>query len=311
MADLTRALMELKVGEVRSAEPMARHTSFRLGGPARAMVWPRGPAEAAALVDWLKSREPFFVLGRGSNLLVADQGYDGVVVNLRKLPATLQPAGAGLVVVSASFPAARLAREVRRFGLVGLEFLAGIPGSIGGAVAMNAGAHGSELGDFVQEAWVTDGSPVASLVHSQLGFGYRQSIFPAAGLLLSVSLRLPTGDTSAAADLERSYLERRRASQPWRWPSAGSVFRNPPGQAAGRLIEGVGGKGRRQGGAEISTVHANFIVNRGGARAAEVLSLLRWAREAVEREYGIQMIPEIRLLGFAAPDLDWLPEVRL
>lgn len=309
MSDLVTALAELGYGPVRGGEPLSRHTSFRIGGPARAMIWPRGPEEVGALLAWLTPREEFFVLGRGSNLLVADAGYPGVVVNLRGLPPDIRYDAPDLLQVSASYPVALLAREGRRHGLVGLEFLSGIPGSLGGAVAMNAGAHGSEIGAFLVRAFLTDalGQPW-ELGPAELGFGYRQSRLPAAGILLEAWFRLAPGDVAEAATEERTYFLKRRDTQPWRWPSAGSVFRNPAGDSAGRLIEKVGGKGRREGGAEISVTHANFIVNVGGATASEVLALMRWARETVFREFGIALVPEIRLLGFSSTGLAWMEE---
>lgn len=309
MSDLIAELGRLGLGTVQGAVPLSRHTSFRIGGPARVMIWPQGPAEVATLLSWLSPREEFFVLGRGSNLLVAEAGYPGVVVNLRHLPADLRFDAGGVLKVSASYPVSRLAREARRHGLVGLEFLSGIPGSLGGAVAMNAGAHGSEIGAFLGRAFLADGvGQTREMGPAELGFGYRESRLPAAGILLEAWLQLAPGDAMAAAAAERSFFDRRRATQPWQWPSAGSVFRNPAGASAGRLIEQVGGKGRREGGAEISPEHANFIVNRGGAKATEVLALMRWARESVFREFGLALRPEIRFLGFTAADLAWLAE---
>lgn len=243
---------------------------------------------------------PWLVAGKGSNILVSDRGFEGVVIRLRGELAEVDvrpaqeyaSAGGGATI-------RRLLDQCAERGLGGLEFLAGIPGTAGGAVAMNAGALGRETGEVVREVRIlTSKGPMVTYTPNGLGFSYRSCRLPRGALVTRVNfeVRRETPD-EVRSNISRN-LERRRRTQPLGFPSAGSVFRNPPGDSAWRLVETAGMKGKRIGGAEISTRHANVIVNRGGATAQDILSLMNLAREQVLRCTGVELESEIRPVGF-------------
>ena len=292
--------------ELREGEPMSRHTTFRIGGPAELMALP-GTAEeartalrAAAALDV----EPFF-LGNGSNLLAADAGYDGFVLKpageleeIRELPPgageekTRLAAGGGAALSRLS--AAALVR-----GLTGLEFAQGIPGSVGGAVTMNAGAYGGEISQtLLQVAALERDGTERILSAAECGLGYRRSRFSGGGMLVCRAVfALPRGDREEIAARMEDFSCRRREKQPLEYPSAGSVFKRPEGHFAGALIEQCGLKGLTVGGAQVSEKHAGFIVNLGGASCADVLELVDRVRERVLRETGVELEMEVRTLG--------------
>lgn len=291
-------LRKLAVGEVLVAEPMAPHTSFRIGGPSLAMVFPTTIAEIRALMQWSQEKDvPVLVLGRGSNVLCPDEGLQAVVLNMSRLgPEPMFDHDE--VVAGAGVAMSRLARLAVQHGYTGLEFAAGIPGTFGGVLTMNAGAHGGEIAHVVHSVTVlTSDLQVETWTKSQLGYRYRHSALQRPGMVaLAGTLHLERGDLEAARAKLKLYLEQRRAKQPLSRPNCGSVFTNPPGGSAGALIESVGGKGRIVGDAQISDLHANFIINRGNARARDVLSLIEWAQNEVYRVYGITLEPEVRIL---------------
>jgi UDP-N-acetylmuramate dehydrogenase len=289
----------LGADRVRVAEPMCRHTSFRIGGPADILVLPRDTAELKqSLIIARELGLPILILGNGSNLLVRDGGIRGVVIKLAGCGAgcsnegTHLTAGAGLLLTEVAVAAAEA-------GLSGLEFAAGIPGTVGGGVVMNAGAYDGEMKDIVARV-VTIDADGGEHIYSQgdLGFGPRESILQhRAEYVTSVTFALRRGDRSEILAKMRELNQRRQDKQPLDLPSAGSVFRRPPGHYAGDLIQRAGLKGRRVGGAQVSEKHAGFIVNQGGATASDVLTLIAEIQHEVERQFGVWLMTEIKVVG--------------
>lgn len=280
-------------------EPMSRHTSFRVGGPVDALVCPGAAGEIAAVLDWCRRREiPRLIMGNGTNLLIRDGGFRGVVVKLSERFRGVSVSG-NRVTAQAGASLAAVARAARRASLSGLEFAAGIPGTVGGAVAMNAGAYGGAMADVTGWAEVLDaGGEVRRIDGRDMGFGYRRSRLQDEEMTaLSVELELIPGDGAGIQARMDELAARRMETQPLTLPSAGSVFKRPPGGYAGRLVEEAGLKGARVGGAQVSPKHAGFIVNLGGATAADILTLMDRVAGAVERRTGIRLEPEVRILG--------------
>lgn len=300
IAEAGRRALAAALGEhVRFDAPLARHTSLRIGGPADALVAPAGHDELARTLALCREHDlPYLVLGNGFNTLVLDGGAAGVVITLGRFRALEEVPGPRLRA-EAGVTHATITRRCIERGLAGLEFAAGIPGTMGGWAAMNAGLHEREVKDVLVEAEVmrADGSRT-TLSNQALAFRYRAAAgLPPGAIVLCVTFDVQRSTRDAVtAEVER-HLSRRSATQPLDIPSCGSVFKNPTGDFAGRLIEAVGLKGTRVGGAEISTVHANFIVNRGGATAADVLALVERARAGVRERFGITLEPELRVVG--------------
>ncbi|MEK7279894.1 MAG: UDP-N-acetylmuramate dehydrogenase [Nitrospirota bacterium] len=284
-------------GEIKFNEPMNRYTSFKIGGDADAMIFPEGVDDLKkAVLGIKKHRMPFFVMGKGTNLLVLDGGIRGIVINLksfRKL--SLLPDGS--LYAGAGAQLQLLARHAAGIGLSGLEFASGIPGSLGGAIVMNAGANGGEIGPLISEIRIldTDGE-IRDINGDRLRFGYRSSYLPQ-GIIISAELRLKRSEKTETRDKGRREIIRRGKTQPLSLPNAGSVFKNPPGDYAGRLIEEAGLKGLTVGGAQVSPLHANFIVNMGRATARDVLALIRKIGKKVETDKGITLELEIKVVG--------------
>jgi UDP-N-acetylmuramate dehydrogenase len=294
------ALEDLLGDRVRFDVPLAKHTSLRIGGPADALATPDDRPELARLLALCAAHGlPHHVLGGGFNTLVLDVGLDGVVIQLTRFRRVEERPG-GAVRAEAGVSHSKLTRFCVERGLSGLEFGAGIPGTIGGWIAMNAGVHEREVRDAALEveAMTPTGGAVRRLSPHSLRFVYRalRGVAPGSVLLsvlFAVSVSTPE---RVKAEVER-HLAKRSSTQPLDVPSCGSVFKNPPGDFAGRLIEAAGLKGLRVGGAEISTVHANFIVNRGGAKAADVLALIERARAAVHARHGVDLHTEVHVVG--------------
>ncbi len=302
-APARRALEALLADRVRFDVPMARLTSLGVGGPADAVADPADRRELAGLLGLLhRFRLPCLLLGRGFNVLVLDGGIEGVVLRLGRFR-LLEERPGGLLRAEAGVSHAQLTRFCVGRGLAGLEFGAGIPGTLGGWLAMNAGIGSREVVDVVHEVEVMSptGRQRSHLGRDRLRFRYRALRGLAPGsVLVSALLRVRPADPAAVrAEVER-LLARRAATQPLDVPSCGSVFENPPGDFAGRLIEAAGLKGEREGGAEISSVHANFIVNRGGATARDVLTLIERARRQIAERASIALRTEVRIVGRAA-----------
>lgn len=301
IAEAVRAELRELLGErVRFDAPLARHTSLRVGGPADALAAPADRAELARLLALCaRQRLAHLVLGHGFNTLVLDGGVDGVVIQLARFR-RIEARPEGLLFAEAGVSHRQLVNFCAERGLAGLEFGAGIPGTLGGWLAMNAGIPEREIGDAVRELEVMSptGASTRRLPRAELEFRYRALVGLAPGsLILAALLEVTAADPRVVRTEVARLLAKRAASQPLDVPSCGSVFKNPPGDYAGRLIEAAGLKGLRVGDAEISPVHANFIANRGRARAADVLALVEQARERVAREFGIELEPEVRILG--------------
>lgn len=295
-------------GELRLNEPLAAHTSWRVGGPAARLYRPADSADLVAFLRGLDPAEPLLWLGLGSNLLISDAGFPGTVIETQgaltglELLAPAEGDAPGRIQAEAGVTCAKLARFAARNGLVGIEFLAGIPGTVGGALAMNAGAWGGETWPHVARVTTIDrAGQTCERGPDAFEVGYRQVVGPPGEWFLSAEFQLPAGDTAAAQARIRALLDRRAATQPTGLPSCGSVFRNPPGDHAARLIEAAGLKGRRIGGAEVSPKHANFIINLGDASAADIARLIALVQAEVERTSGIRLIPEVRRVGDLNP----------
>lgn len=281
------------------AEPMTKHTSFHIGGPAELMAQPQSEAELQSLL--LKAAEaavPVTLVGNGSNLLVRDKGIRGLVIKLGSMLRDIKVSGNELTFGS-GVSLAQASRKAAELGLSGMEFAVGIPGSIGGAVYMNAGAYDGEMSKVVKSVRVMDAAgEVSELSAGELDFGYRHSALQGSGkIVTSVTVELAAGDKQAIAEKMADFSNRRITKQPLELPSAGSMFKRPPGYFAGTLIDQTGLKGYTVGGAQVSTKHAGFVVNIGGATAADVLQLISDVQEKVFAAHGVHLEPEVLVLG--------------
>ena len=279
-------------------EPLSRHTSFRVGGPADCFVSVHSENELTELVDYLKNHEiPCFLLGRGSNLLVSDSGFRGAIL---QLSGEFDSIGCSdtTVVCGAGASLAALASFALEHSLTGLEFASGIPGSLGGGIIMNAGAYGGELGDFVNSVRILKDGKVLSYPKAEMDFSYRTSRAKREGLtVLSAEFTLSRGEPDQIRSKMRELNEKRREKQPLEFPSAGSTFKRPEGNFAGKLIEEAGLSGVSVGGARVSEKHCGFLINSGGATAADLHRLIRLVQEKVQQNSGILLEPEVIFLG--------------
>ena len=298
--DEDRAALRDRFGErARFDEALAPHTWWKIGGPADAFVTAATSDELAFVLRHVfRRRLPMFVLGSGSNLLVGDGGIRGIVLRLEGDFTALDVRVEGTEVVVAAGGSASLpvvCTRVATLGGVGVDGLAGIPATIGGAIRMNAGTD-REIGEFAREVVVQ--TPARPEPHAiSVGWQYRQTSIPPDAIVSRIRLGFERGDPAAVRERLQTRLVRRKATQPVALPNSGSCFRNPPGDHAGRLIEALGAKGWREGGAEVSTLHANFIVNTGGASARDVATLLARVRRAVEERFGVALHLEVHLVG--------------
>jgi UDP-N-acetylmuramate dehydrogenase len=298
--DAARAELAVRFGErVAFDAPLAPKTWWKIGGPADALVDARDVDDVTFALQFCARRKlPVFALGAGSNLLVGDGGIRGVVLQLGGTYDALDVRVEGGAVVahagaSASLP--QLVAQAASLGAVGVDGLAGIPASVGGALFMNAGTD-REIGEFVREVRVH--TPARPEAHATwVGFSYRHTTLPRDAIVSDVSLAFEAGDVAAVRARTQDRLVRRKATQPVALPNAGSCFRNPPGDRAGRLIEAAGAKGWREGGAEVSPLHANFIVNVDNARASDVSTLLARVHRAVDERFGVDLHLEVHLVG--------------
>ena len=294
-----------KSGQLRMNEPMSKHTSWRVGGAAEIFFKPASLDDLSRFLRDLDEDTPVFWLGLGSNLLVRDGGLEGAVISGTGAFRELEKIDTGdsgdssrrLVRVGASVPCTRLARQCIRWGYGPSEFFAGIPGTVGGALAMNAGAHGGETWERVRSVTTIDRrGEVHRRTTDEFTIGYRSVSGPASEWFTSAVMEFdPAVDPSM--DVLKEMLARRKNTQPLGLPSCGSVFRNPPGDHAARLIESAGLKGHRIGSAEVSTKHANFIINRGGASAAEIEALIEHVKQTVADVPGVDLVHEVRIVG--------------
>jgi UDP-N-acetylmuramate dehydrogenase len=284
--------------------PMAPYTTFRVGGKAEVLCPIEIVDQLQAVMAFLyQDAIPYLVVGRGSNLLVKDGGIEGVVFILRGRLATIEKSleGGSMFTAGGGLSISELLRYCQTQGLGGLEFLAGIPGTVGGAVAMNAGARGRDIGARVAGVQlVTSSADVVSIARDALHFSYRQSSIPPGAVIVKVELTFQEATPEEVGAKVAAFLKERQEKQPLEHPSAGSIFKNPPQGHAGRLIEKAGLKGKRIGGAMISPKHANWIVNTGGAQAEDILALMKLAQQKVKEQTGIDLDPEIKVVGKGA-----------
>jgi UDP-N-acetylmuramate dehydrogenase len=298
-----RAALQTIFGERAQFDaPLAPYTSWRIGGPADALLLVETTDELAGVLSLVAKRKlPWYVLGSGSNLLVGDGGIRGIVVRLAadftRLEITEEPEHV-VVRAGASSSLSLLVGQAASRGALGIDGLAGIPGSVGGALRMNAGTD-REIGEFVRDVWVqTPAKPEPHAVTPQ--YFYRHTTLARDAIVSSVTLAFERGEPGAVRERLQERLVRRKKTQPLQFPNAGSCFRNPAGDKAGRLIEAAGAKGWSEGGAEVSELHANFILNRGDAKAADVASLLARVRRAVLEKFGVELELEVHFVGVFA-----------
>lgn len=280
--------------------PMARYTSFKIGGPADLLVTAPDAAAASGVLDVCRRQGiPVLFLGNGTNMLVSDDGVRGVVLRLSGESAELIRRQEETLVCPAGAPLKQFCRSAREQGLAGLEFAYGIPGTVGGAVFMNAGAYGGQMEDVLlwAEALYPDGT-VRKIHKDDMALGYRHSLFmEEKAVVVSAAVRLTPDNPDAVGARMEEFLRRRREKQPLEYPSAGSFFKRPEGYFAGALIESSGLKGFAVGGAQVSEKHAGFVINRGGATCAQVRELARQVQERVYRDHGVLLEPEVRFIG--------------
>lgn len=303
MENLQKCIDELKQILPQEAvlldEPMSKHTTFKIGGPADCFVIPSTVEEAVKVIKIIhKYNMPFTMIGNGSNLLVMDKGIRGIVVNLNERFAKIEQKK-NILRVQCGALMADVSKFAGSCSLTGLEFAVGIPGSIGGCIFMNAGAYDGEIKNAVKSVTtVTKDGKLVRYTKEQAQFGYRHSIFQDNGdLILEVELELSFGDKEAIEAKMADLTQRRETKQPLELPSAGSTFKRPPGYFAGTLIDQTGLKGLTVGGAQISTKHAGFVVNIGGATAQNVLDLIAQVQKRVYEKHGVKLYPEVKMIG--------------
>jgi UDP-N-acetylmuramate dehydrogenase len=289
-------------GEIMMNEPLSRHTSLKIGGPVEMMVFPNDPMSLKnILTSAIEEDVPVFVIGAGTNLLVKDEGLDGIALSMDafdQVRVIEEKDGKVTIFVGAGVSLGRLINFTKEKGYSGLEALAGIPGSFGGAIYMNAGSFGVEIKDvLVSVAIMNRYGKIAILEKENLRFSYRNSNLPEGVIILSANIQLRKVSPEEVGEQVKEYLGRKRESQPLGEASAGCVFRNPEGESAGRLIELAGCKGMRSGDAEVSEKHANYIINKGSATSRDFIDLMQKVREKVQEHSGISLEPEIKIIG--------------
>lgn len=285
-------------GQLLRDEPMSRHTTFRIGGPADMMFFPAMEQQIALAIRLaLDYHIPYTVIGNGSNLIVRDGGVIGLVIALGERFSHISIEN-NVLTAEAGATLSKVAAEAQRAGLSGLEFVSGIPGTLGGGCAMNAGAYGGQLSDALIDARVLIDDEIRTLMRDEMQMGYRTTLpLREGGIVLSARFRLQSGDPNAISERMRELNARRREKQPLNFPSAGSVFKRPEGYFAGALIEQAGLKGAQIGGAQVSEKHAGFIVNIGNATAGDVLTLIERVQKTVFEHSGVHLETEVRVIG--------------
>lgn len=284
-------------GTILLDEPLSKYTWMKVGGAADYYVEPADKNDLIEIAKYFRQNNfPFHILGRGSNVLVSDDGIRGAVMSLETALSGLKMEG-GRILAGAGVWLQKFVDFCIQQNLAGVEMLAGIPGTVGGAVVMNAGAHGGEISNYLVDVEVFRGCEVTRVVKEDAEFSYRQSAFEK-DIVLSATFELPQGNREELTKRRRELILKRNETQPLELPNSGSMFKNPPNTFAAKLIEQAGLKGKRIGNAQISEKHANFIVNLGSANAADILQLLELARRTVYQNSGIELELEVRLLGF-------------
>ena len=291
--------MTLGSDNVRLHEPMKKHTTFRIGGPADYYLCPHSTEELQKILQICRENKlEFFILGNGSNLLVSDKGYRGVVIQLWRNFSDIETED-NTITVKAGALLSKVAAEALEESLTGMEFASGIPGTMGGAVMMNAGAYGGEMKDIIREVTVlTREGKLLTLSKEEMNFGYRTSVVKEKGyVVISAELQLRKGDREEIRKVMDELKERRVTKQPLDMPSAGSTFKRPEVYFAGKLIMDAGLRGFSVGGAQISEKHCGFVVNKGDATAADVLGLIGEVQKRVQEKFGVALEPEVKFLG--------------
>ncbi|KFN01868.1 UDP-N-acetylmuramate dehydrogenase [Bacillus clarus] len=300
MEQLVNELLEAKVGRVLVKEPLARYTTMKIGGPADILIVPKHVAGIKKTLELVKKyKVKWTAIGRGSNLLVSDLGIEGVVIRLGegldhlKVEETIIRVGGG-------YPLIKLSTLLSRRGLAGLEFASGIPGSIGGAVYMNAGAHNSDISNILTRTHIMFEDGIFEwLAKDEMEFSYRTSVLQTKrpGIVLEAEFQLKAGEREEITSRMQKNKDYRRETQPWNYPCAGSIFRNPLPYFAGDLVEKAGLRGYQIGGAKISEMHGNFIINAGSASAQDVLELIEFIKKTIKEKFGIDMHTEVEIIG--------------
>ncbi|WNS77083.1 UDP-N-acetylmuramate dehydrogenase [Bacillus sp. DTU_2020_1000418_1_SI_GHA_SEK_038] len=300
MNEIIDLLNEFNIGKIKEQEPLANHTTMKIGGPADLFIEPSSVENIIKTVEILhKYNVKWTAIGRGSNLLISDLGIEGAVIKL----------GSGLshmeineseLTVGGGYSIVSLSTQISRKGLSGLEFASGIPGSVGGAVYMNAGAHGSDISKILTKAHILfEDGKVEWLSNEEMEFSYRTSVLQKKrpGIVIEAVFQLQPGDKNKIFEEMQRNKDYRKETQPWNYPCAGSIFRNPLPNYAGKLIEDAGLKGYSIGGAKVSDMHGNFIVNTGNAKAADVLALIQHIKEKIHEKYTIKIETEVEIIG--------------
>ncbi|TWI55773.1 UDP-N-acetylmuramate dehydrogenase [Halalkalibacter nanhaiisediminis] len=299
MKQFIEAMKKEKVGIIKENEPLSNHTTWKIGGPADVLLEPSSVEDLKRVMELIDLYQvPWRVIGRGSNLLVADGGIEGAVIKLGKGIDDLEIKDE-IVRVGGGYPLIKLATVISREGLSGLEFAGGIPGSVGGAVFMNAGAHGSDISNILKEALVLYPNGRLEWISAKdMEFSYRTSrLQKEEGICVEAIFQLKRGQKEEIVSHMQANKDYRRESQPWKYPTCGSVFRNPLPNHAGKLIETAGLKGYQIGGAQISLMHANFIVNIDHAKAQDVIDLISHVKETIKEKYNVDMEAEVEMIG--------------
>ena len=300
MKQLAKELIEAEVGKVLENEALARYTTMKIGGPADILIVPSSVIGVEKALDLVKKyHTKWTAIGRGSNLLVSDNGIEGVVIRLGEGLDHLEVEGT-TVRVGGGYPLIKLSTLLSRQGLAGLEFASGIPGSIGGAVYMNAGAHKSDMSEVLTRARIMfDDGTMKWLTKEEMEFSYRTSVLQTKrpGIVVEAELQLKAGNREEIVSIMQKNKDYRRETQPWDHPCAGSIFRNPLPNFAGDLVEKAGLRGYQIGGAKISEMHGNFIVNAGAASAQDVLDLIAFVKKTIKEKFGVDMHTEVEIIG--------------
>lgn len=287
-------------GQILTHEPMKKYTTFKIGGPADIMVKPENKEQLSAVLKVCHKEEiPYYILGNGSNLLVSDEGYRGVIIQLYNQFAEIKVEGNHIIAQSGAL-LAKIAAKALEYELTGFEFAHGIPGTLGGAVVMNAGAYGGEMKHVLVSCEVmTPEGEILNLSHDALELGYRTSVVQKKNyIVLEATIALEKGDQEKIQELMKDYAGRRRDKQPLDKPSAGSTFKRPVGHFAGKLIMDSDLRGFKLGGAMVSDKHCGFVINAGDATSEDVLNLIAEVRRIVKEKFDVELEPEVKMLGF-------------
>ena len=301
MQDVIKELIARKLGKVLINEKISNYTTYKVGGKVRAIVYPKNKEELCELIKFLKEKNvKYFTLGNGSNVLFSDNLYDGIIIKLDYFN-SVEYLDDLTIRVGAGVSLMKLSRETVKKGLTGLEFADGIPATIGGAIFMNAGAYGSEMAKIVKEVYIVDGTgEIRTLSNKDMSFSYRTTWLQKNldCVCIGATIKLKEGNQEELSALVLERRNKRKESQPLAFPSAGSVFRNPKDMYAGELIEKMGLKGFSIGKAEISEKHANFIINKGNAKASDIKKIIDYVKEKAKSKYNVRLRVEQRLINW-------------